>query len=66
MGMSRDVIRIDIDELVLDGFSADAVELPTSVAAQVSAALVERGLPPAIAISTATAVGAHVARSIGA
>jgi len=66
MGMSREPIRIHIDELVLDGFSADAIELPNSVADQVSAALVERGLSPAVASSTGTAVGAHVARSISA
>ena len=63
MGMSRD-IRIHIDELVLDGFSAESVELPASIAAQVSAALVDRGLSPAIASTTSTTVGAHVARSI--
>jgi hypothetical protein len=62
--MSRDPIRIQIEELIVDGFAADAPELPNSVAAQVSAALVERGLSPVIASSTATAVGAHVARSI--
>ena len=63
--MTRD-IRIQIDELVLDGFAADSVELPASIATQVSAALIERGLPPAIVSSTSTAIGAHVARSVGA
>jgi hypothetical protein len=60
MGMSGDAIRIHIDELVLDGFSAEAPELPKSVADQVSAALVERGISPAIASSAATAVGGVV------
>jgi len=63
--MSRDQIRIHIEELVVDGFDTGAAELPDHIAASVSAALVERGLSPVIASSAATAVGAHVARSIG-
>jgi hypothetical protein len=63
MGMSPE-IRISIGELVLDGFAAESPELPASIASRVSAALVERGLSPAIAASTSTAVGAQVARSV--
>ena len=65
MGVSREQIRIHIEALVVDGFDKGATELPDHIAASVSAALVERGLSPVIASSTATAVGAQVARSIG-
>ena len=57
-------VVVQIDELVLDGFSADAIDLPGRVAAHVSASLVDRGLAPATVASTSTAVGAHVARAV--
>ena len=43
-GRRMDVMRIHIDELVLEGFAPNAPELPAHVSEQVSAALVERGL----------------------
>jgi hypothetical protein len=61
MGM----IRIHIDELVVDGFSPQSSELSASVAAQVSERLVERGLAPDTAARTSEVVGAHVAQAIG-
>jgi FAD/FMN-containing dehydrogenase len=57
-------VVVHIDELVLDGFSGDAIDLPGRVAAQVSASLGDRGLAPATAASTSTAIGAHVARAV--
>jgi hypothetical protein len=59
------VIRIRIDELVVDGFSPHASELPASVAAQVSAVLVERGLAPDTAASTSAAISTQVVQAIG-
>jgi hypothetical protein len=68
MGMRQQPqnLRVHIDELVLDGFARNATDLPASVAAQVSAALVNRGLAPATASQVSAAVGAHVARSVSA
>lgn len=68
MGMRQQPqnLRVHIDELVLDGFARKATDLPASVAAQVSAVLVERGLKPATASQVSVAVGAHVARSVSA
>jgi hypothetical protein len=60
-----DVMHIHIDELVLDGFAPNAADLPTHVSEQVSAALVERGLPPHTATNVSSAIGAQVARSVG-
>jgi hypothetical protein len=59
------VIRIHIDEIVVDGFAPQARELPESVAAQVSRVLVERGLASDTAASTSAAVGTHVAQALG-
>ena len=59
-----DVMRIHIDELVLEGFAPNAPELNAAVAQHVSAALVERGLAPHTASNVSAAVGAQVARSV--
>ena len=59
-------VRVHIDELVLDGFSPRAAELPAGVAAQVSAVLVDRGMPPETAAQVSAAVSAQVARSLNA
>ena len=59
-----DLIRIHIDELVIDGFKRGAPELPERVAAQVAAALADRGLPPTTATHVSTVVGTQVARSV--
>jgi hypothetical protein len=59
------VIRIHIEELVVDGFAAHAVELPASVGAQVSEVLVERGLAPDAAARTSAAIGVAVAQAVG-
>jgi hypothetical protein len=59
-----DVMRIHIDELVLDGFAPNTPELPAQVSEQVSAALVQRGLTPRTASNVSAAVGAQVARSV--
>ena len=57
-----DVMRINIDELVLDGFAPDAPGLNAIVAQRVSEALVERGVAPKMAARVSDRVGAQVAQ----
>ena len=59
-----DVMRIHIDELVLDGFAPNAPELNAAVAQRVSAALVERGLAPNTAARVSDSVGVEVAQRV--
>ena len=59
-----DVMHINIDELVLDGFAPDAPGINAAVAERVSAALVERGLAPKTAARVSDRVGVQVAQSM--
>jgi hypothetical protein len=61
--MNQQPLEIRIDELVLDGV-AHTPRLSVQVAEAVSAALVERGLPPATAARTSIAVGREAARAV--
>ena len=63
MGMSQRPLEIRIDELVLDGV-AHGARLSVQIAAAVSAALVEHGLPPATAARTSAVVGHETARAV--
>jgi len=62
--MKRPSLVVHIDELVLDGVALDGAELPASIARQVSAALVERGLTSDTATSTSAAVGREAAQAV--
>ena len=63
MGMNRQTLEIRIDELVLDAVMSPS-RLSGQVAAAVSAALADVGLPPATAACTSAAVGRETARAI--
>jgi hypothetical protein len=60
------VMRIYIDELVLDSVPADAAELADTINAHLAAALLERRLTAETAARVGMAVGGQVAREVNA
>ncbi|HEY3057564.1 MAG TPA: hypothetical protein VGL99_01180 [Chloroflexota bacterium] len=61
-----DLIRIHIDELVLDGVPAEGADLANTINTHLRVAFVERGLTAQTAAQVALAVGSRVARDVNA
>ncbi len=61
-----DLIRIHIDEVVLDGVPADTAALADAVNTHLTDALVDRGLTAQTAARVGVAVGSRVARDVTA
>jgi hypothetical protein len=59
-----DLIRVQIEELVLDGCAVTTPDLSANVALELVQTLREHGVSTQYVVSMAQAVGAEVARSV--